>query len=200
MPREGKAKVLNEIEFKRLLKVVAAGSNAKRNIALLYFSFGLGLRAKEMSLLKINHVLDETNDCLFEEINLTGNMTKGDKQRHSYLTNPKVQKVLLDYLEERKQDKNISFNYEAPLFRSQKRNKFSPNALQQLFSQLYKQAGIVGASSHSGRRSFATRLIERGVDIKAVSRLMGHASISMTAQYVEDNPVRLKRIAEQLDL
>ncbi len=199
MPREGKAKVLNENEFKRLLKVVAAGSNVKRNTALLYFSFGLGLRAKEMSLLKINHVLDETNDCLFEEINLTGDMTKGDKQRHIYLTNPKVQKVVLDYLEERKQEKDISFSYEAPLFLSQKGDKFSPNALQQLFSQLYKQAGIVGASSHSGRRTFCTRLIERGVDIKAVSRLMGHASISMTAQYVEDNPVRLKRIAEELN-
>ncbi len=199
MPREGKAKVLNENEFKRLLKIVASGTNAKRNTALLYFSFGLGLRAKEMSLLKISHVLNEADDALFEEINLIGSMTKGDKQRHIYLTNPKVQKVLLDYLEERKNDKNIFFNYNAPLFRSQKGDKFSPNALQQLFSQLYKQAGIVGASSHSGRRSFATKLIERGVDIKAVSRLMGHASISMTAQYVEDNPVRLKRIAEELD-
>ncbi len=199
MPREGKAKVLTENEFKRLLKIILSGKNAKRNTALLYFSFGLGLRAKEMSLLKINHVLDETNDCLFEEINLTGNMTKGDKQRHIYLTNPKVQKVLLDYIEERKNNKKFSLNYNAPLFLSQKGGKFSPNSLQQLFSQLYKQAGIIGASSHSGRRSFATKLIERGVDIKAVSRLMGHASISMTAQYVEDNPVRLKRIAEELN-
>ncbi|MBS0288002.1 MAG: site-specific integrase [Proteobacteria bacterium] len=198
MPREGKAKVLTENEFKRLLKIVLSGKNAKRNTALLYFSFGLGLRAKEMSLLKINHVLNESNDSLFEEINLTGNMTKGDKQRHIYLTNPKVQKVLLDYIEERKENKKISFNYSSPLFLSQKGGKFSPNSLQQLFSQLYKQAGIIGASSHSGRRSFATKLIERGVDIKAVSRLMGHASISMTAQYVEDNPVRLKRIAEEL--
>ena len=199
MPREGKAKVLTENEFKRLLKIVLSGKNAKRNTALLYFSFGLGLRAKEMSLLKINHALDETNDCLFEEINLTGNMTKGDKQRHIYLTNPKIQKVLLEYIDERKHDKNISFNHSSPLFLSQKGGKFSPNALQQLFSQLYKQAGIMVASSHSGRRSFATKLIERGIDIKAVSRLMGHASISMTAQYVEDNPVRLKRIAEKLN-
>ncbi len=198
MPREGKAKVLNENEFKRLLKIVVAGSNSKRNTALLYFSFGLGLRAKEMSLLKISHVLNENNDFLFEEINLTSNMTKGEKQRHIYLTNPRVQKALLDYIEERKQDNKHSFSYHSPLFLSQKGDKFSPNALQQLFSQLYKQAGIVGASSHSGRRTFCTRLIERGVDIKAVSRLMGHASISMTAQYVEDNPVRLKRIAEEL--
>lgn len=75
-------------------------------------------------------------------------MTKCDKQRHIYLTNPKVQKVLLDYIEERKEDKIISFNYNAALFLSQKGGKFSPNALQQLFSQLYIQAGITGASSH----------------------------------------------------
>ena len=200
MPREGKAKVLTEKEFKRLLKVVTAGSHAKRNIALLYVSFGLGLRAKEMSLLQIKHVLNEKNNALFEEINLIGKMTKGEKQRHIYLTNQKVRKALLDYIEERKHEDGKLFSYHAPLFRSQKGDKFSPNALQQLFSQMYKQAGIVGASSHSGRRTFATRLIERGVDIKAVSRLMGHASISMTAQYVEDNPVRLKRIAEELDL
>jgi integrase/recombinase XerD len=199
MPREGKAKVLTENEFKRLVKVVAAGSHVKRNIALLYVSYGLGLRAKEMSLLKVSHVLNQKNDSLFEEINLIGKMTKGEKQRHIYLTNPKVQKALLDYLEERKQQDEKLFSYHAPLFLSQKGGKFSPNALQQLFSQMYKQAGIVGASSHSGRRTFATRLIERGVDIKAVSRLMGHANISMTAQYVEDNPVRLKRIAEELN-
>jgi len=41
-------------------------------------------------------------------------------------------------------------------------------------------------------------LIEMGVDIKAVSTLMGHASIAMTAQYVEDNPVRLKQISADL--
>ncbi|MFM9210101.1 tyrosine-type recombinase/integrase, partial [Legionella pneumophila] len=51
------------------------------------------------------------------------------------------------------------------------------------------------ASSHSGRRTFITRLIEQGADIKAVSRLAGHANIVTTAIYVEDNPDRLKRIA-----
>lgn len=47
--------------------------------------------------------------------------------------------------------------------------------------QIYKNAGIVSAGSHSARRLFATKIIERDIDIKAVSRLMGHASISMTA-------------------
>jgi integrase/recombinase XerD len=57
---------------------------------------------------------------------------------------------------------------------------------------------LQGASSDSGRRTFATTLIEKGVDVKAVSTLMGHASIAMTARYVEDNPVRLKQISADL--
>lgn len=198
MPREGKAKVLHDAEFKRLLKVVAAGSHALRNLALLYCSFGLGLRAKEMAALKIGHVLDPRGNLL-EEINLTGNMTKGDQQRHIYLTQPKVRKALMDYLQARQQDQRQALTPYSPLFQTQQGNPFSPNSLQQVFTRLYQQAGLIGASSHSGRRTFATRLIEKGVDIKAVSRLMGHASISMTAQYVEDNPLRLKRIAEELE-
>lgn len=82
-----------------------------------------------------------------------------------------------------------------PLLLSQKRGSFSPNTIQMLFARMYKQAGISGASSHSGRRSFATRLIEQGADIKAVSTLMGHSSISMTAEYVENNPNRLSKLA-----
>jgi integrase/recombinase XerD len=41
-------------------------------------------------------------------------------------------------------------------------------------------------------------LISKGVDLKAVSTLMGHRSISMTAQYAEDNPQRLRRIAAEM--
>nr|WP_242604517.1 tyrosine-type recombinase/integrase [Legionella gresilensis] len=59
---------------------------------------------------------------------------------------------------------------------------------------------MLGASSHSGRRTFITKLIEQGVDIKAVSRLAGHASIVTTSIYVDDNPDRLKRIVANLAL
>lgn len=54
------------------------------------------------------------------------------------------------------------------------------------------------ASSHSGRRTFATSLIERGVDIKAVSTLMGHSTVAMTARYVDDNPIRLRKVCEEV--
>ncbi|OHV00442.1 hypothetical protein BLA34_12685 [Ralstonia solanacearum] len=195
--RQGKAKVLSEAEFKRAINTAKKYAHGKRNVALLYCSFGLGLRAKEMAALKIKHVLG-SDDSLLEEINLDGSMTKGRKQRHAFLTNQRVVDAIRDYLDERQEQDGILFNYDAPLFRSQKGDAFSPNTLQQLFHRLYAQARLQGASSHSGRRTFATTLIEKGVDIKAVSTLMGHASIAMTAQYVEDNPVRLKQISADL--
>jgi integrase/recombinase XerD len=72
--------------------------------------------------------------------------------------------------------------------------------MQMLFKRMYRWAGLDHASSHSGRRTFATSLIERGVDIKAVSSLMGHSSVAMTARYVQDNPIRLRRICEEVNV
>lgn len=189
MAREGKAKVLSEAEFKLVLLVAKQGTLCHRNVALVYCSFGLGLRAKEIASLTIADIANSQYQLL-DEICLRRSMTKGEKQRQVYLTNKKLREVLQVYLNE---IKGASLN--RALFQTQRKSRFSPNTLQQWFQSLYKKAGIHGASSHSGRRTFITRLIEQGADIKAVSRLAGHASIVTTAIYVEDNPERLKRIA-----
>ena len=67
-----------------------------------------------------------------------------------------------------------------------------------LFKRLYRDAGIRGAKSHSGRRTFATRLIEKGFDIKSVSLLMGHRSIQTTARYIQENPLKLGGMVAEL--
>lgn len=188
MPKEGKAKVLSEAEFKRLLIVARSGQFALRNAAMLYCSFGLGLRAKEIASLTIADVTGPDYKLL-DEVCLTRAMTKGEKQRYAYLTHKKVCDALEEYI--------VSIQHldrKRPLFQTQRKTRFTPNALQKWFKSMYDKAGIVGASSHSGRRTFITRLIEQGGDIKAVSRLAGHASIVTTAIYVEDNPDRLKRL------
>ena len=190
MSKEGKAKVLNEAEFKRLLLVAKSGSFGARNIAILYCSYGLGLRAKEIAKLTIADIA--TPDFkLLDEICLTRAMTKGEKQRHAYLTNKKTREALIAHLNTLQ-----GMNQKTALFQSQRKTRFTANSLQKWFAALYQKAGIIGASSHSGRRTFITRLIEQGADIKAVSKLAGHASIVTTAIYVEDNPDRLKRITD----
>jgi len=194
MAREGKAKVLTPEEFKRLLIVASNSSFKIRNVAIIYCSFGLGLRAKEIAALKIEDVADSQYK-LFDEIILKRSMTKGGKQRQVYLSNKKVRIALLAHLDNIK-DQSL----DKPLFMSQRKSKFTPNSMQKWFKKMYDNTGIIGASSHSGRRTQITRLIEQGVDIKAVSRLAGHANIATTAIYVEDNPERLKRISELIML
>lgn len=195
----GKARVPSEVELKRLLALSRIGKFAKRNSALLQVSFRIGLRAKEMAMLKVVNVLDREGQ-LREEGLLDASMTKGGRPRIFYLTNSQVRCALVEYIKERRVQEGSLFNYEAPLFLSQKGSSFSPNTMQQLFHRLYQAAGIDGARSHSGRRWFATELISKGVDLKAVSVLMGHSSVAMTARYAEDNPQRLRRIAAELVL
>jgi len=192
-----KATVPTDLEQKRLFAVAKSTNHAKRNAALLAVSYRLGFRAKEIAALSIKDVMSvdfRIKDSCF----LRGDMTKGGKARVAYLSNVGLCAQLLAYLDERRACQGMLFNFDAPLFLSQKGGYFSPNTMQQLIGHLHRQAGIHNGRSHSGRRWFATELITKGIDIKSVSVLMGHSSVSMTAQYVQDNPQRLRRIAAEL--
>lgn len=200
MPKltKGQAYVPTEKEFNRLLKVVYASRHAKRNKLLILMSYGLGMRAVELAALKIKDVIKE-NGTVIEVIKLQ--RTKGDKPRPVYLPDreedARIHDAVIDYVGFRKEHaekKRIAFGYSQPLFLSQYGKGFSNKDMQRCFERIYEDAGL-HASSHSGRRTFATNLIERGVDISAVQTLMGHASVAMTAKYVQNNPHRLRKIA-----
>ena len=68
----------------------------------------------------------------------------------------------------------------APLFRTQKNGAFSANTLCQLFGELYRKAGIEGATSHSGRRGFIAKLAHSGISSKVIMELAGHKHLSTT--------------------
>jgi len=85
-----------------------------------------------------------------------------------------------------------------PFFASQKSVKagFSANSLAQTFALLYEGAGLEGASSHSGRRTFLTNLANKGTAIHILKTLAGHRSISTTAAYLYSSPSQLKAAVE----
>lgn len=199
MNLEKKAPVLTQSQFRQVLATARVHGQGNRNVALLYFSAALGLRAKEMSQLLVRDVLT-ADGKIKDEVLLTRATTKGGKQRLIYLTNKDVRKALVTYVDERRASEVRSLQPASALFMSRKGGGFSPNTMQMLFKRMYRAAGLDQASSHSGRRTFATSLIERGVDIKAVSTLMGHATVAMTARYVDDNPIRLRRVCEEVSV
>ena len=85
-----------------------------------------------------------------------------------------------------------------PLFASQKsvREGFSANSLAQTFALLYAGAGLAGASSHSGRRTFLTSLANKGMAIHILKTLAGHRNIATTAAYLYSSPAQLRAAVE----
>ncbi|MGQ3296588.1 tyrosine-type recombinase/integrase [Reyranella sp.] len=84
-----------------------------------------------------------------------------------------------------------------PLFSAQKRSAFSANTLCQTMNAIYKRAGIEGATSHSGRRSFITTLASKGIGVRVLGALAAHRSIATTQAYIDVND-EMKRAAVEL--
>jgi len=79
---------------------------------------------------------------------------------------------------------------------SETAESFNANSLAQRFVLLYEGAGLEGASSHSGRRTFLTTLANKGTAIHILKTLAGHRSISTTAAYLYSSPSQLKAAVE----
>jgi integrase/recombinase XerD len=188
------AKVLTEVEVEKVLQFTANTKHSLRNRTLVLTSFPSGLRAKELSALRYKDCVN-IDGTIKSEIRLSSNQTKGSDSRTVYI-NTKLQKELLEYV------KGTNFRSgDDKFFQSQKSNSkvgFNPNTLCQFFHYLYKRAGIDGASSHSGRRTMATRLCERGTNLRLVMEVLGHKNLSTTQKYLSVNVNMLKQAIEMV--
>ena len=72
------------------------------------------------------------------------------------------------------------------------REYWACDSMERLFRDLYKRAGLIGASSHSGRRSMATNLDEQGVALETIQRLLGHADPEHTLPYIKIRTARAR--------
>lgn len=169
------------------------GSNAVRNRSIILLSHYLGLRSKEIASLTIGDVLDSRTQKIKTTIRLLKHMTKGDKFREVHLVNERARETLRLHLM-----MCGSLEPNRPLFVSQKGGAFSANSMQRLIAVLYRSANIKG-SSHSGRRSFATRLLEKGVDLYTIQQMLGHENISTTQKYLYSSPEKQRKAASLLD-
>ena len=184
------AKVVTQAELDQVLRYVSTKRYAKRDRCLLLTSFWSGMRVGEISQLKMRDVVNE-DGTIKSEIRLSASQTKGNTARVVFIPN-KLKTEIADYLTSR-----VLRNPEIPLFHTDDRLGFTPNSLCQWFFWTYKRAGISGASSHSGRKTFLTSLANRGISIHILASLAGHKSIAVTHRYLVAND-DMKRNAVEL--
>lgn len=185
------AKTLNAAELRRVLDYIATRKHAARNRAALVMTYMSGMRCGEVASLRCQDVVD-ADGKVRSEIRLTAEQTKGCEARVVFV-NEKLQKELQQYVN------SISpVKPNAKLFYSQKSatEGFTANTLAQFFHHLYKRAGVVGASSHSGRRTFITNLAAKGVGVRVLMNLAGHKNISTTQRYIDINDGMLRKAVE----
>ena len=186
MANQGKASVLNPQQHQDFLAYLATTRQAAQNKAIYLLGYRAGMRIGSIAGLGINDVLDR-NGNLKEVVELRRDIVKGKRNYAAYLSHPELREALAEYLAERPET-------DVPnLFVSQQNTAFSANSLAHKMLRLYRKAGYEGASSHSGRRSFATNCIRAGVDIVSLKTLMNHSSIQQTSEYVATNDEMLKK-------
>jgi integrase/recombinase XerD len=84
-----------------------------------------------------------------------------------------------------------------PLFSTQKREGFSANTLCQTINAIYRSSGLEGATSHTGRRSYCTKLASMGTSIHVIAALAEHRNIQTTMRYLVASD-DMKRAAVEL--
>ena len=185
------AKVLTEAERKRLLAVIANERHSERNRLAVMLSHLAGLRVGEIASLKIGDIVCGEGRVR-DQLRLNPAYTKGGVSRTIFL-NKRLQREINRFL----QTLPGLPAPESALLRSQKGGSFSANTLCQLFMELYRRAGIDGASSHSGRRSFITKLAHSDISAKVIMELAGHKHLGTTQRYIEVND-EMKRAAVEI--
>ena len=185
------AKTLTATEVRRVLDYTATRKHSTRNRALLMTTFLSGMRVGEVASLRLRDVID-SDGAIRTEIRLSAEQTKGNEARVVFV-NEKLRKELEHYVKTLKiKDTNKKFFYS----QKSKSDGFTANTLTQFFHYLYKRAGIDGASSHSGRRTFITNLASKGVGVRVLMSLSGHKNISTTQAYIDVNDDMKRRAVE----
>jgi integrase/recombinase XerD len=174
----GQASVLTDNDIRRVFRIIETGRHAERNRLAFVLSIFGGMRVGEIAALKVEDVVNQHGEAR-REIKLGAHQTKGSKGR-TVIASTRVRKEIEAYLKQRP-----FAHTNMPLICSQRgRRPFSSLTLSMLFKEIYELAGI-RTSSHSGRRTFATRLNSKGVGMRTIQKLMGHRHIGTTALYCE---------------
>jgi integrase/recombinase XerD len=183
------ATTLTPEQLERVLLYCDRTRNPIRNRTVILVTHWSGMRVGEVAALRWSDVV-ALDGGVKSEVRLTAAQTKGRKPR-SVLLPERLREHLLLYVRSVGQRRAT-----APFFNTQRSSGFTANTLTHVITGIYRAAGIDGATSHSGRRTFITNLAERGVSARVLMSLAGHQNLSTTQRYIDIKPSMLRAAVE----
>lgn len=180
---------LSETEIDTVINTIdLSHPQGERNRAMLETLYGCGLRVTELISLSIS-------DLFFNEgfIKVTG---KGNKERFVPIGDTTIKYINL-YKEKVRVHQTPKPSAIDTLFLNRRGNRLTRAMIFTIIKQLTEKAGIhKTVSPHTFRHSFATHLLERGADLRAIQQMLGHESITTTEIYTHIDKSFLTHVIE----
>jgi integrase/recombinase XerC len=189
------AKILTDKQVRAVLAELDARRYPLRDRVTFLLSIKAGLWAKEIALVTWAMVTDAEGE-IADVIALENRASKGKGGGRHIPIHPDLKAALIKLHQERGE----KVRPDLPLIHSERDRGLSAAAVVVWFHRLYSGLGMVGCSSHSGRRSFITRAARKigevGGSLRDIQQLAGHASLGTTARYIEgDHDAQRKVVA-----
>jgi len=197
MGLRGQASILDRQNIELALMWIDGRRNPERDRVLFLLSVKAGLRAKEISGLTWDLVLNPNGE-VDSHIRIVDSVAKGTTGGRRIPLNKDLRKALVLL-----KDKRWNVSRDEVVIRSERSSISNPNrnmnprVIVQWFKRLYTQLNLSGCSSHSGRRTFGTnaakKIVEAGGTLRDVQQLLGHKDLKTTQRYIEgDENAKLK--------
>ncbi|MDP6575011.1 MAG: tyrosine-type recombinase/integrase, partial [Candidatus Peribacteraceae bacterium] len=171
--------VLSRLEISRMISVT---KNLKHKL-ILAIAYGSGLRVSEVVDMRVG-------DIDIESLTIHIKQAKGGKDRITVIPGSITSNI---------RDIIIGKDSNDLLFESERGGKLSTRTVQLIFKNALRKSGVVKpATFHSLRHSFATHLLEDGVDVRYVQDLLGHYNIKTTQRYTQVSDTKLRNIKSPL--
>lgn len=182
IPNVSRDKKLPVVLSKEEIEKMIVSTNNFCHRVMIQLGYAAGLRASEIVNLR-------WEDIDFKRKTIHLKMCKGRKDRIVMLS-PKVKKNLL----------RLSVDKKGFVFLSSRGRKYSSGSIQKIVSGAAKKAMInKRVTPHTLRHSFATHLLERGVDISHIQKLLGHSRVETTMGYTYIAKNNFLKIKSPLD-
>ncbi|WP_435626421.1 tyrosine-type recombinase/integrase [Candidatus Ferrigenium straubiae] len=192
------AKALTKQQIDLVYSSLSMTQDVHRNRLIFLLSIKAGLRAKEIAALRWSMVLDADGNIV-DQIALENSASKGQSGRVIPL-NKQLKGHLIESFQSASKRSSTATLHGTQIIQTQRGSGTTAQVIVNMFQGWYAKAGLMGCSSHSGRRTFITNAARRistvGGSLRDVQCLAGHSSLQTTQRYIDSDSEARRKVVD----